>query len=278
MIKQGGKWYTDGIKTIKIFDGDTIPDGFRPGVHYKHAPWNKGKTTLSDPRVKANGQATRQTRLRTGSYVPWNKGKTKDTDERLAKCSHSGKDNPMYGKHPEAWNKGKTAENDEAMRRASENHKGCTAWNKGKKTGSFWTAESLSKRYETQKRNGTLGVHSDTKAEVDIYTQLVALYGEEDVVKQYFDKERYPFKCDFYIKSIDKFIEVHACWTHGGMPYDPDNPQCQEILSVWKEKALTSEYYKNAIYTWTDLDVRKARIASENNLNYEVIYYQYKSV
>ena len=40
----------------------------------------------------------------------------------------------------------------------------------------------------------------------------------------------------------------------------------------WQEKAETSAYYKNAIYTWTDLDVRKQKCAKENNLNYKVIY------
>lgn len=36
--------------------------------------------------------------------------------------------------------------------------------------------------------------------------------------------------------------------------------------------AKTSNYYKNAIYTWTDLDVRKVKIAKENNLNFVAIY------
>ena len=95
------------------------------------------------------------------------------------------------------------------------------------------------------------------------------------IIKQYFDKEQYPFRCDFYIKSEDLFIEVHGNWTHGGRPFDPQDIECQKQLAEWEEKAKTSNYYKNAIYTWTDLDVRKVETAKQNNLNFEVIYYKY---
>jgi len=37
-------------------------------------PWNKGLTADLDPRVKENGQKTREARLANGTYVPWNKG------------------------------------------------------------------------------------------------------------------------------------------------------------------------------------------------------------
>jgi hypothetical protein len=43
-------------------------------------------------------------------------------------------------------------------------------------------------------------------------------------------------------------------------------------LHLWEQKAMSSRYYKNAIYTWTDLDVRKKEIAKINNLNYLCIY------
>lgn len=33
-----------------------------------------------------------------------------------------------------------------------------------------------------------------------------------------------------------------------------------------------NDYYANAIYVWTDLDVRKHKIAKENNLNIEFLY------
>ena len=273
--KKGGKWYTNGFVTKKIYEGDMIPEGFVLGVHYKHEAWNKDKTADTDERVKANGQATRKTRLEKGNYVAWNKNKTKEDDPRIK--GMSGKDNPMYGKHPKAWNEGKTKDNDPAMKRASDNHKGCIPWNKDKQVGSFWTAESPVKSYETRKANGTLGIHANTKAELDVYENiLLKEIPPEDIIQQYIDKNRYPYRCDFYIKSVDKFIEVHANWTHGGKPYDPENDDCKKQLLEWTEKAKTSDYYKNAIYTWTDLDVRKVQVAKENDINLEVIYYDYK--
>ena len=81
-------------------------------------------------------------------------------------------------------------------------------------------------------------------------------------------EKRYPFQCDFYVKSQDMFIEVNGNWTHGDHPFDSNNEDDLKTLKEWEEKAKTSKYYQNAIYTWTDLDVRKQNFAKENNLNY----------
>ena len=125
--------------------------------------------------------------------------------------------------------------------------------------------------YDKKRANGTLGNYesSDEKA---LYAKLVSKYGENDIIKQHFDKDRYPFKCDFYIKSEDKFIELHGTYLHGPHPFDPTNPDDVAWLNVLKEKAKTSPQAKSYIYTWTDLDVRKLETAKKNNLNYEAIY------
>ena len=99
------------------------------------------------------------------------------------------------------------------------------------------------------------------------YNYLCEKYGTEDVVRQY-----YPFACDFYIKSLDLFIALNLTWTHGGKLFDSNNSSDLEKLAVWKEKAKTSKYYQQAIYTWTDLDIRKMNTALENKLNYRVYY------
>ena len=103
------------------------------------------------------------------------------------------------------------------------------------------------------------------------YNYLCEKYGTEDVVRQY-SEDRYPFACDFYIKSLDLFIELNLTWTHGGKLFDNKNSADTEKLAVWKEKAKTSKYYQQAIYTWTDLDLRKMNTALENKLNYKVYY------
>ena len=104
-----------------------------------------------------------------------------------------------------------------------------------------------------------------------MYADLCKQYGEDNVIRQYRD-ERYPFVCDFYIPSEDLFIEYNGSWTHGEHPFDPMNLDDISTLEAWQEKVIDHPYYQNAIYTWTDLDVRKQRIAKENNLNYVVIY------
>ena len=122
------------------------------------------------------------------------------------------------------------------------------------------------KEYETRRKNNTLGLF-ETSPEKKLYSLLCLEYGKENVIKQYRTKE-YPFKADFYISCLNCYIEYNGFWTHGGRPYDPNDIECQEKLKIWQEKN-----YKNAIYTWTDLDVRKRSYKDKINL---VIFYPNK--
>lgn len=285
--KLKSKFYTNGVKTIKVKEGEIPPEGFYPGRTFNAKAWNKGLTKDSDERVRKNVEATRISRINNGKPA-WNRGLTKETDERVAKYASKlqGEKNPMYGSHKEPWNTGLTKETDDRVLKMSTSKLGKSSWNKGLHipghSQSEETRDKISKahldpsfkekRYNIMKNNNTLFV-KDSKAESDYFNKLKLKYDENDIIRQYFDKDRYPFKCDFYIKSEDKFIEVHGNWTHGGRPFDPNDEECKKKLQVWEEKAKQFPYYKNAIYTWTDLDVRKAKIAKDNNLNFEVIYY-----
>lgn len=111
-----------------------------------------------------------------------------------------------------------------------------------------------------------------SKPEEDYYKKLISLYGEEDVFRNYNKDSRYPYCCDFYIKSQDLFIELNLHWTHGGMIWDPKDQKCIDQLEEWKIKAESSKYYKHAIYVWTELDYTKIQLAVKNKLNYRVIY------
>ena len=119
------------------------------------------------------------------------------------------------------------------------------------------------------KINNTYG---KSQEEENYYKTLVQKYGEDDVIRQYSDPKRYPFDCDFYIPSEDLFIEINKHWTHGGHPFDKMSLNDISKLEQWEENAKTSQFYKNAIYVWTDLDVRKQDCAKQNHLNYQVIY------
>lgn len=288
-LLEGNKYnlYTNGEKNIRVPVGEKPPDGFKLGTATKRVPWNKGLNKDSDDRVRKNVEATRNSRL-NNKKPAWNKGLTKDSDERVAKYASKlqGENNPMYGVHRDPWNTGLTKETDSRVLQMSNSKLGKDPWNKGlhppghshteetkkKISNTHLNPEFKEKRYNIMKNNNTLFV-KDSKAEQDYYNKLKQKYGEDGVIRQYFDKDRYPYKCDFYIPSEDKFIEVHGNWTHGGRPFDPNDEDCQKQLAVWQEKAKTSKYYKNAIYTWTVLDVNKEKAAKDNNLNFETIYY-----
>ena len=121
----------------------------------------------------------------------------------------------------------------------------------------------------SMKINNTYG---KSQEEENYYKTLVQKYGEDDVIRQYSDPKRYPFDCDFYIPSEDLFIDINKHWTRGGHPFDKMSLNDISKLEQWEENAKTSQFYKNAIYVWTDLDVRKQDCAKQNHLNYQVIY------
>ena len=123
--------------------------------------------------------------------------------------------------------------------------------------------EIQQKIHETKKKNGTYG---KSKEEDYVYSVLVDIYNKDNVKRQY-KSDLYPFACDFYIISKDLYIEYNGMWTHGHTPYIRSKEN--EIqLEEWKQKAITSDFYKNAIVTWTVSDVKKRNTAKKNGLNY----------
>ena len=130
------------------------------------------------------------------------------------------------------------------------------------------TKEALEKQINTKKKNHTFNV---SKQEERCYELLCNKYGKEDVIRQY-KSDVYPFACDFYIKNINTYIECNFHWTHGEHKFDCNNQDDIDKLNKWKEKAKTSNFYINAISTWTERDVNKYNIVKKNNLNYLVFY------
>ena len=96
-----------------------------------------------------------------------------------------------------------------------------------------------------------------------------------DCIRQYKSK-LYPFNCDFYIPSLDLYIEYNGSHYHHYHPFDINDDNDINELNRLKEKAENSNAHKNGkksqydniIYTWTILDVKKRNIAQQNNLNY----------
>lgn len=148
-------------------------------------------------------------------------------------------------------------------------YKGQRAHNKGVYGVVSQSPKTIQRRFDTMKQNNS---YNKSKEEEEYYKYLMSIYSTDDIIRQYYDKERYPFHCDFYIKSLDLFIEFNRHWTHGGHRFNSNNKEDVEKLNQWKEKAQTSKFYKNAIHTWTELDIKKFNCAEQNNLNYKTIY------
>ena len=141
---------------------------------------------------------------------------------------------------------------------------GVEHWSKSK-TGKLSLSNILSsneirdKVYITKQKNNSF---NKSKPEDNSYALIKNKYN--DVIRQYKSKE-YPFNCDFYIPSINTYIECNYFWTHGFRPYTGTN---EDIIQVKEWKEHNTEFYDNAIETWTIRDVRKRNIAKENGLNW----------
>ena len=236
---RGSKCYTDGVKTILLFPGQEIPDGFRPGRTSKTNPWNRGLTVYTSEKVRE----LEKKRIQTRTYNP--------TSEEVKKKISTA----LKGKN--TWMTGSTR-----PQSATEKFKQTMSM----KSSDEWK-EITKKRHLTRKKNHTTNSSLPEKL---LYEELCDKYGKEDVIWHYKDDDRYPFECDFYIKSIDKFIEYNGTWTHGNAPYDENNVEHIELLNKWKSKG--GNYYKSAIKTWTITDPLKLKTLIDNNLNYEIIY------
>ena len=132
------------------------------------------------------------------------------------------------------------------------------------------------KVYNTKKKNGTFNI---SNPENIVYQALVYKFDFEDIIPQYKDKERYNFACDFYIKSLDLFIEINFYWTHGYEPFNYNNIEHLKLLKHWIEESNNINFknekkkqYKKAMYIWTIVDPKKFQIAKQNNLNYLAFY------
>lgn len=128
--------------------------------------------------------------------------------------------------------------------------------------------EIQEKIYNTKKTNNSFSRSSDE----DLITQFL-IKKFPDLKTQYRD-ERYPFSCDFYIPSLDLFIEYQGTWTHGGEPYIGSEEQLK-VVESWLAKSKERNFkgnlktsYLGAIDIWTRLDPLKRIISKNNNLNW----------
>lgn len=133
------------------------------------------------------------------------------------------------------------------------------------------------KSFETKiKRNN----FCSSKKEELFYDLLLTKFSRDDIIRQY-KEERYPFHCDFYIKSLDLFIELNLYWTHGFHRLNKNDKKDilrlerirrnQKLITLRNGKVVKNSYYQ-AELVWTVSDPLKQKIAQDNNLNYIAIY------
>lgn len=118
---------------------------------------------------------------------------------------------------------------------------------------------ALLKMFKTKKNNKT---YNKSNEEDQSYELLKEKYS--NVIRQY-KSEQYPFNCDFYIPSLNLYIECNYHWSHGNKPYE-GTKEDKNILLEWKNK--NTKYYNNSIETWTIRDVNKRNISKQNKLNW----------
>jgi hypothetical protein len=122
-----------------------------------------------------------------------------------------------------------------------------------------------------KRENGTF----NTSSSEDALHELLVEYADQHsmtVVRQHRDEERYPFAVDFYIPERDLFIELNGSWSHGGHWYEVDREMDQKTVHTWCKKGEKSQYYLNALGTWTERDVRKREAARDAQLNYVTLW------
>lgn len=127
--------------------------------------------------------------------------------------------------------------------------------------------QRLKKVFNTMRQNNSF---RSSKQEELFYEALCAIFDVNDIYKQYRDEKRYPFNCDFYIKSLDLFIELNLHYSHGFHPFNEANPEDLALLEKYKVKNTPG--YNKLIEVWTERDVIKYKYAHENSLNYVALY------
>lgn len=148
-----------------------------------------------------------------------------------------------------------------------------------KKYGAKNTFEIESIRNSILEKRKKMGSFTTSRAENTLYKMLVDKFGKDDVFRNIRVDERYPFNCDFYIKSRDLFIELNGDKCHNYGWFDENNLEHQSILNFWKKRSEELEAksgkksrYRSFIKTWSETDVKKRNYAKNNNLNYIVFW------
>ena len=119
-------------------------------------------------------------------------------------------------------------------------------------------------RYNIMTKNHSFNT---SKPEEELYLYIKEKF--PSVKRQYKDKLRYPYNCDFYIPELDYFIELQGYYTHNTHPYNPNSILDQVLVERYKERYGPK---CQAITIWTLKDPEKRDCAKRNHLNFKEIW------
>ena len=119
-------------------------------------------------------------------------------------------------------------------------------------------------RYNVMTKNHSFNT---SKPEEKLYLYIKEKF--PSVKRQYKDKLRYPYNCDFYIPELDYFIELQGYYTHNTHPYNPNSILDQVLVERYKERYGPK---CQAITIWTSKDPEKRDCAKRNHLNFKEIW------
>lgn len=249
-------WYTNGIDELQVFNGEVPPEGFYKG--------RKPITEETRKKISASQKGHPIYRKTTNKGMIYSEQACKnmsDAKKRFLKEHPDWISPTSFVKGQEPWNIG-IPMREESKRKLSQS-------NKGRVLSEEKRLQKIQAEYATKKKNHSFNT---SKSEDRVYNKLVAKFGTDNVIRQYRDENRYPFYCDFYIKSDDLFIECNFTWSHGGHLFDCNSVEDCAKKEIWKEKAKSSKYYELALKVWTERDVIKHETIIQNNLNAYVAY------
>ena len=248
-------WYTNNLEEHKFEEGKQ-PYGFVRGrlqsviekqkttelskpKEKRKIEYEKRSKTNRDAHHKRTEESKQKMREAKIGFVPWIKGLNKTSDNRVMRLSESSRLGML--KYVET----KKKEDPDFYNR--------------------WRSNIRKKMHE----NGT---SKSSSPEDKMYEDLCNEYGQDDVERHYSD-DRYPFECDFHIKSTDHFIELNYHPSHGEHPYDFDSEEDASLLKFLSED--NSKWSRMIIDVWANRDVKKLQCAKKNKLFYTVIYRNY---
>lgn len=123
--------------------------------------------------------------------------------------------------------------------------------------------EAILKSYNTKIRKGT---SNQSKSENEFLHKLEILGIDKDnIIHHYIDTNRYPYNCDFYIKSKDLFIEYQGHWTHGPDIFNKNDENQLNYLIKMQDKGINMD-------TWINRDPKKLNTALKNKINLILVY------